>query len=214
MRLGHRDEQRVILVEERRVRRQMRLDERAGGFVVGARIDEAMPREHAPGVGVGDEHRSVSRIEQHRIRRLGAEPRHAQQVAPQSAERFRPETAKPSAEAIEQPARERLEMACLPAIRARRSDDLRERGLRNARERERCQQPPGPKRRDGARRSRPCRVLREHGADGHLVRRSRRPPALRPEAPGQGTMEAKQARFHPITRRARNPAPAREDRRT
>jgi hypothetical protein len=51
-------------------------------------------------------------------------------------------------------------------------------------------------------------VLREHRADGNLVRRPCRPPALRTEALLERHVEPQQPRLQRICPRPRNPSPA------
>src|SRR5262249_60881122 len=55
IRLADPHEERVQLVEQRWIGRKVTLDERAGRLVIGACRKQTMARQHAAGVGVGDE---------------------------------------------------------------------------------------------------------------------------------------------------------------
>src|SRR5262249_59815643 len=83
VRLADGDEQGVKLVEQRGVRREMRLHEGARVLVARDRADQAMPRQYTPGVRVGDEHRTTGGIEEDRVHGLRTEAGHTEQATAQ-----------------------------------------------------------------------------------------------------------------------------------
>jgi hypothetical protein len=213
VRLGDRDQESVVLVEEDRIGGQMRLDEGPGFVVAGPSTDEAVAREHPPRVRVGHEHRTAGRVEKNRVSGLRTEAGHAQQLAPQGGKRLAFEATEPPPEAAEQPAREGFDVTSLHAIRPGRSNQASKLDFRHGRQTGRSQESPAAKLGDGARGTDPRRVLREDRAHGNLERCPGRPPALGTELLGQTPVEPKQPGLDGIAWRPRNPAPASEHRR-
>jgi hypothetical protein len=209
--LAHRDEERVQLVEERGIRRQVRFEKGARGLIARVRGDQPMPREHAPRVGVGDEDRAVRGIEEDGVGGLGTHPRHREQLGTQGPERRAPQAAKPSVEPMEEPARELTKPPCLQLVRAGAPNDRGQLCFRHGHEPLGIEQPPRAQRGDGERSIRPRGVLREHRADGDLVRAAARPPALPPEAAQEGDVKAQDPGFDGIAGWSGDPAPSRED---
>ena len=209
MRLADHDEEGMQLVEERGIRRQMRLQECARRLVPGARRDQPVARQHASRIGVGHEDGTARRIQQDRVDGLGTEARHGAELGAQGREGRPTDPVEPPAEPREEPACEVTETARLQPVGARAADDAGKRGLRHGEEPARIEEPARAQRRDGTRRVRPRRVLREHGPGGDLVRAAARPPALRAEAAQEASVQAQQSRLDRITRWAGNPAPTR-----
>jgi hypothetical protein len=208
VRLGHGDEQRVKLVEERRVRRQMGLEQPAGLFVPHAARQHAVTRQHAADVRVRHEHGAPGGVEQDRVHGLGSEPGHHQQLATQRYQRRQTQPGEPSTEPPQEPSCERVKPPRLHAMEASGPDHFRERAVADTGEAMRTEQPPPTQRRHGARRGRPGRMLGQHRADGDLIGRAPRPPVLRPEAPLERDIGPQQLRLDRIRRRSRNPSPA------
>jgi hypothetical protein len=206
---GH--EERVKLVEQRGIGRQVPLDEGAHLLVPGPLRHEPVTGEHAPRVGVGDEDRATSGIEQDGVDRLGPEPGNAEQLLSKPPERDHAHCREPAVEAMEQEPREGLELARLQAMRAGRPHHGRQRGIADGVETVRIEELRGAKPRDRARRAGPRRVLGEHRAQGDLERRPARPPVLRTEPTLERTEETQQTDLDRVRRRPGDRSPVRED---
>jgi len=171
-----------------------------------------MPREYASRIGVSDHDRTIRCIEEDGIDGLGTQARHCEQLGTQGPERRAPQAAKPAVEPMEEPARELTKSSCLQLVRAGATNDHGQLRFRHSHEPLRVEQPPRAERGDGERGIRPRGVLREHRADGDLVRAAARPPALRPEAVQEGDVKAQDPGLDGIARWTGDPAPSREDR--
>src|SRR5207247_2140944 len=177
VRLAHGDEERVQLVEERRIGRQVRLHELARGLVVRGPRQQPVTRQDAARVGIRDEDGATGGVEQDRVDRFRPEPGHGQQLAAHGAERRATHPLEASAEAREQPRREAAQAPGLEPVRSRRSDRFRDHALRSGGERARGQQSPRAQGGHGAGGLAPRGVLREDGARRDLERAAPRPPA-------------------------------------
>ena len=116
------DQERMELVEEPRVRRQMGLEELARGFVAEVGGEEAVPGENPARVRVRDEHRPPSRIQQNRVDGFRSEPRHAEQLAPERGERRAPQSVESAGDVGPEPARDGLQPSRLHPMRPGRPD--------------------------------------------------------------------------------------------
>src|SRR5206468_3336667 len=139
VRLAHGDEERVQLVEERRIGRQVRLHELARGLVVRGPRQQPVPRQDAARVGIRDEDGATGGVEQDRVDRFRPEPGHGQQLAAHGAERRATHPLEASAEAREQPRREAAQAPGLEPVRSRRSDRFRDHAMRGGGERGRAE---------------------------------------------------------------------------
>src|SRR3989449_11723480 len=79
VRLANRDEERMILVEQRGIGWQVRFEERARLLVARGAPEQTVAHEHAARVGVGHEDRALRPVEQDRVGRLGPEPRYGEE---------------------------------------------------------------------------------------------------------------------------------------
>jgi hypothetical protein len=198
MPLAHRHEESMVLVEQGRIGRQMRLEERASLLVSGGARNEAMTREHAARVRVRDEDGAIGRVEQDRVHRLGPEPTHLEQLTAELDEGRPPHTLESSAEAGDEPSGEGLESPRLHVVGPGRPDDRGELGLRRGVDAAGRQPGLRSERTHGPGGVRPGGMLREDGADGDLERRPARPPALRTEPALEGEIEPEQPRLDRI----------------
>ncbi len=172
--LAHRHEERVILVEERRIGGQVRLDEGADRLVAAVAADQPMPGQHAPRILVDDEHRTPGGVEQDGVGRLRPDAGHPQQILPKGAEGRAPHLLEAPVEALEQPAGEGAQPAGLQAIRSRRPHGAAPTSASvAAASRAGLRRPRARSSRNGARRAAPRGELDQDGAGGDLVRRPR-----------------------------------------
>jgi hypothetical protein len=121
----------VELVEERRIRGEMRLHERARLLVPRPFGDQPVTGERPARVAVGHEHRTARRVEQDRVHGLRTEAGDAQHLATLGRERRPAHAADVAAKALAQPAGERRQAAGLDPIGARgaRTEPPRERDV-------------------------------------------------------------------------------------
>jgi len=196
------------LLEQRGVRRQMRLEQAAGLLVSGLPRQQAVSRQDAADVRVRHEHRTAHRVEQDRVDRLGPESGNGEQLATQRRQRRSPQPAEPAVEPLQQPSRERLKPPRLDAVEPGGADGLPELGPTDGGQAFGTEEPARAQRRHRARRARPGRMLCEHGTDGDLVGGPSRPPALRPEASLERDVGTQQPCLHRIRRRPGNVPPA------
>ena len=208
VRLADGHEERVELVEEIGIGRQVGLEPAASVFVSRARPDQPMPRQDAPRVRVGDEHRPARRVEQDRVGRLGPDTRDREQLGAQRLERHRPHPAEASVHAPENPTRQRPQASGLDARRSGRSNQPRQAAEIHGGQAAGRQQPARAERGNGAGGIDPRGVLGQDRADSDLVRRAAGPPALGPELSPKRRVEPQQPRLGPVTgRTGRAPAP-------
>jgi hypothetical protein len=205
--LAHGHQQRVELVEQRRIRGQVRLEERSRLLVAGAGRQQAVAREHAPGVGVRDEDGATGGVQQDRVDRFRPQAGHAEQLTAQRPERRPPHAPEVAAEADKEPAREVEQPAGLQPVGPGRANELGHRRVIARGEPTRRQHAARAQRVHGASCAGPGRVLREDRADGDLEGRSRRPPALRSVPGQQPAVETQEARLDPVARRSGNRTP-------
>jgi hypothetical protein len=189
MPLADRHEERVVLVEQDRIARQMRLEELPCLLVAGPTGNQAVAREHPADVGVSHEDRTTGRVEQDRVHRLGPEPTHLEQRPAELDERGDPHAPESSPETGEEPSREGLEPLRLHPIGPGGADDRGELGPGRSGKAAGRQQGVRSESGHGPGGIRPCGVLREHGAHGDLERRPSRPPALGTEPALQREVE-------------------------
>ena len=97
---------REVLVEERGIRGQVRLEESPRVLVSAATWHQPVTHEHPAGVGVGHEHRASSGIEKNGVDGLRPESRHRQDLPPQRSQRRPAQHAKVAAGVRQQPAGE------------------------------------------------------------------------------------------------------------
>jgi hypothetical protein len=205
---GDGDEERVKLPEERRVRRQVRLELAPRGRVADVRRQRAVPGEHTADGGVGDEDGTAGRMEQDGIDRLGPEAGNRQHLPTERRQRLAAQGREASAEAGQEPSRERLEPSSARSIDSGRADDGRELGLADRGETIGTEQAASAQRRHRPRGARRRAALREHGSEGDLVGAPSRPPALRPEPPDQRHVRPQQPGLDGIRRWPRYAPPA------
>ena len=194
------------LVEEVGIGRQVRLEPVADLFVARMRGDQTMAGEDASGVRVDDEHGAAGRVEQDRVGGLGPETRDLEQAGAERTERHRPHPPQSSVQSLEDPAGQRLEPASLHALSPGRANDPGEAGHAEGRQPFGRQAAAGSERRDRPGGVDPGGVLGEDRANGDLVRRAARPPALRAVAPAERLVEAQKTGLGAIARRTGRPA--------
>ncbi len=202
--------QRLELVEQRRIGRQVRFEEAPRRFVPGGRSQHTLTRERAAYDGIGDEDRAMRGMEQNRNRRLCAETGNGEQRGPQRREWRPAETIEATAVLGDEPPRERLEAPGRRAIHAGGPEHPAEPKLADTVEGASRQEPLATECGDGAHRVRRHRLRAEHDADGDLEGRAAGPRSLGTEPVGQRSIDAQEARLDGIARRPGNPAPARE----
>ena len=207
MRFGDGHQQRMQLVEERGIRRQVGFEQRACILVPTAAGQEPVTCEHAARVGVGHEDGPAGRIEKDGIGRLGPEAGHGKHLASQGAERRATHGAEIAAEASEQPAGELDQPARLEPKSPGGADERFERRHRRGRQPFGNEQATGPQSGHRLGGAAPGRVLREDRAHGDLERCPGRPPALRPVMGQQRPVEPEQACLDRIAWRAGNSTP-------
>ena len=171
-------QQRVVLVEERRVVRQMPLEQRLVRVVAPQAVARQHPVDDPLGVHVHHERRQAGGVEHDIVRRLRSDPVHGQQLG---AQRLRLHGAPPvhAIAVAPQELRHCLQLARLGVEVAAGADYLGQRVRRYRAQRRRRHRVRRSEVRDGAGRVRPRRVLREYRADDGLERAVARPPALR-----------------------------------
>jgi hypothetical protein len=209
VRLTHGHEERVVLVEESRVGRQVGLEEGAGRFVRGLARQQRVPGQDSPRVRVGDEDRPVRRVEENGIGGLRPDPGHGQEGPAERPEGRAAQALEAAVETLDQPAGERAQATRLEAIRPRRAHRLPEVVLAGGDQAGRTQQPARPQAADRARRVPPRRELHQDRPRGDLVRGPAGPPALGTEAMLEGDVEAQQPCLQRIGRRSWDPPPPR-----
>src|ERR1051325_10321875 len=106
-RLAHRHDERVQLVEERGIGRQVLLEERARLVVAGGGPQQAMPDEHAARVRVGNGYGTPRRVEENRVDGLRAEAGDREQFRAERPQGGASEAAEAAAEAGDEPGGER-----------------------------------------------------------------------------------------------------------
>jgi hypothetical protein len=198
----------VKLVEERGIRRQVSLEERARVLVAGAVGKQPVDGQHAARVGVGDERGAASGVQQDRVRGLGPEADDPQHLAAEGGQWCPAHAVEAPAEPIEQPARERLESPRLEPIRPGRADDLGQLVFGKRGQALGAEETARAQGADRAGSVHPPGVLGQDRADRHLVRRPRRPPALRPESARERDVETQQPRLDGVRRGPGNLSPA------
>ena len=87
MSLADLNEERVELVEQPGVGRQVRLESVLDLVVTRLTVDEPVAAKDAGGVGVDNERRQVAGIQQNGVGRLTSDPRNTQQLLPQRGQR-------------------------------------------------------------------------------------------------------------------------------
>lgn len=205
VRLADGDEQRVKLVEERGIGRQVALHEGPDRLVAGIAGKQAVAGQDPPGIRVGNEHWPAGRVEEDRVDRLGPEARHGEQLAAQRPQGRPPEARPATPEAAEEPAGEALQPAGLEPVGPRGTNNGSQRRFVQRGDPLGLQQPAVAQRGHRARGVRPRRVLREHGPHRDLVRCPARPPALVAEAPEQRGVQAQEPGLDGIARRSGKP---------
>jgi hypothetical protein len=206
--LAHGDEQRVELVEQGGVRGQMCLDAPTRLLVADVVGQKAVTREHPSHVRVGDEQGATCGVEQDGIHRLGAESGDRQHLPAKRKQRRAAHAVETSAEALEQPSGEGLQPSSFEPIGSGGADRFGQLTLPQRHDAIGTEQTARAQRGHPPGRVRPRRVLDQHGAHRHLVRRASRPPMLRPEAPLQSHVEPQQACLRRIRRWPRDLPPS------
>jgi ABC-type nitrate/sulfonate/bicarbonate transport system substrate-binding protein len=191
--LADADQERVELVEEGGVVRQVRHQEGLDGSGVGVRRNEAVPRQDAPRVGVHDEDRAAGGVERDGVRRFRPD---AGDPAELRAEGREGQSQEPREAAPLAPRHVPGEGAQAAGLQPERPGRAQERGQAGPRQREHPAEIEGPRGAEPPDRPlgvAPGGVLREDRSDDDLEARARRPPALRTVPPVEAVVEAKQA---------------------
>jgi len=207
VRLADGHQQGVELVEESRIGRQMRFEERPRLLVAGAGPQQPVARQHAARVGVGDEHGTPGGVQQDRVHGLRSQAAYPEQLPAQRTQRRAAHAPEVAAEADQQPPREVEQGPRLEPVGPGGTDQAGQRGVIARGQATRGHQATGAQGADGASGAGPGGVLRQDRPDGHLERRAGRPPALRPVPRQQPPVQPQQAGFDPIARRPGNRAP-------
>ncbi len=123
MSLGDGHQERVELVEERRVAGQVRLDMAPERFVADLGRHDSVAGEHAARVGVGDEDGPPQGIEQDGVGRLWSDASHREKLRSESLERRSAQPLDAAAGPLQEEVCERVKAARLEAPRPRGADE-------------------------------------------------------------------------------------------
>jgi len=187
------DQERVILVEEGRIVRQVGHEEGLDSLVAGVRIHEPVAGQDALGVGIDDEDRPAGRVERDGVCRLGPDARDPVELGTERGQREVEESPEAAPVARSHVLREGADSPRLQPKRPRwteQSGELaggqREHGaeVERARGAQACNRPLGVA---------PGRVLREDRSHDDLEARAGRPPVLRPVPTVEPVVKAEQA---------------------
>ena len=193
MRLGDGHQERVEFVEERRITRQLRLEQASQRLVADVGRHDPVAREHAARVGVRNEDGTTQRVEQDGIGRLGAEAGHGQELRPHRLERRRAQPVEAPAGSPQEEPGQRVEAPRLVTPGPGRPDELSQ---------PRQRQPGEPPGREPARRAeiaygphdaRPGGMLGQDGAHGDFEAAPCRPPTLGAVAGVERRVESQEA---------------------
>jgi ABC-type nitrate/sulfonate/bicarbonate transport system substrate-binding protein len=187
------DQERVELVEEPGVVRQVSHEERLHGRVVRVRLDQPVPRQDPPRVGVDDEDRAAGRIQRDGVGGLRSDAGNPTKLGAERGEREGEQPAEASPVAPRHVPGEGVEPAGLHAKRPGGTDEPGEPRRGQREDAAEVEDSGGAEPRDRPLGVAPGGVLREDRPDHDLEAGARRPPALRAIPPMEAVVEPEQA---------------------